>query len=47
VVANGGVFSYEGVGLLNGTVAVGSGGVFNVISSVGNLIMTTSCFIRE
>ena len=36
VVANGGVFSYEGVGLLNGTVAVGSGGVFNVIGSVGN-----------
>ena len=36
VVANGGVFSYEGLGLLNGTVAVGSGGVFNVIGSVGN-----------
>jgi fibronectin-binding autotransporter adhesin len=36
VVANGGVFSYEGAGLINGTVAVESGGVFNVISSVGN-----------
>jgi hypothetical protein len=36
VVANGGVFSYEGVGSLRGTVAVGSGGVFNVIGSVGN-----------
>ena len=35
VVANGGLFSYEGVGLINGTVAVGSGGVFNVIGSVG------------
>ena len=36
VVANGGVFSYEGVGFLEGAVAVGSGGVFNIISSVGN-----------
>jgi fibronectin-binding autotransporter adhesin len=34
VVANGGVFSYEGAGLINGTVAVGSGGVFNVINSL-------------
>jgi hypothetical protein len=36
VVANGGVFSYEGAGLLNGTVTVDSGGVFNVISPTGN-----------
>ena len=37
VVADGGVFSYEGEGLINGTVTVESGGVFNVISSVGNI----------
>ena len=36
VVADGGVFSYEGAGFLGGAVVVESGGVFNVISSVGN-----------
>ena len=37
VVAGGGVFSYEGTGFLAGTVTVESGGIFNVISSVGNM----------
>jgi hypothetical protein len=38
LVANGGVFSDEGAGLISGTVVVDSGGVFNLINSLSEAI---------